>query len=57
MSACFARRDAARRDDALANAAHSAVNALPLMAGVNPPLTMIGKDRVVGLNTDAVSVC
>jgi hypothetical protein len=57
MSARFARRDAACRDDALANAAHSAVNALPLMAGVNPPLTMIGKDRVVGLNTDAVSVC
>jgi hypothetical protein len=43
--------------DRLANAAHSAGKPPRKGRRVNPPLTMIGKDRSVGLNTDAVSVC
>jgi len=43
--------------DRLANAAHSAGKPPRKERRVNPPLTMIGKDRSVGLNPDAVSVC
>jgi len=57
LSARTARDDVVLRTDTLANIEHSACLTRLRQTRVNLSLTTIGKDRVVGLNTDAVSVC